>query len=192
MWQLSPVSPTPRQETEKPRYVSIPYYPGVSEKIDSLLRPLGLAVAHSAGYTLRDQLCGRLKDKTPRDQQKEVVYRIKCECEEEYIGETGRPVATRVKEHRTALSKAQLEKSAVAEHAANSQHEIQWDEVEIIGRERHYRKRKLLESHLIKQNRPHLNRDRGLEWASVWNCVKLDWGKSSLMIFFFFSRYHFH
>ena len=49
--------------------------------------------------------------------QKPGVYRIPCECGLLYIGETGRNLSLRLKEHKTDCEKAELEKSAVAKHS---------------------------------------------------------------------------
>ena len=52
-----------------------------------------------------------------------------------YIGETGRTLEIRVKEHKRACVKADFEKSAVAEHAWLSGHYIDWDNVEVLDQE---------------------------------------------------------
>ena len=49
--------------------------------------------------------------------QKPGVYRIPCECGLVYIGETGRNLSLRLKEHKTNCEKAELEKSAAAKHS---------------------------------------------------------------------------
>ena len=47
------------------------------------------------------------------------VYSIPCECGQVYIGQSGRSVQIRIKEHRRHIRLAQTEKSAVAEHSIN-------------------------------------------------------------------------
>ena len=49
-----------------------------------------------------------------------------------YIGQTGRTLKLRVKEHRRALISHNANFSAVAEHAMRENHDITWDEVSII------------------------------------------------------------
>ncbi|XP_046577500.1 uncharacterized protein LOC124285337 [Haliotis rubra] len=34
------------------------------------------------------------------------VYKLECNCGDTYIGETGRPIATRIKEHKTSVNKS--------------------------------------------------------------------------------------
>ena len=48
------------------------------------------------------------------ESQKPGVYRIPCGLV--YIGETGRNLSKRLKEHKTNCEKAELDKSAVAKH----------------------------------------------------------------------------
>ena len=49
-----------------------------------------------------------------------------------YIGETGRTLKTRVKEHLSACKYARFEISAVAEHAWQDGHCIDWEGVKIL------------------------------------------------------------
>ena len=46
-----------------------------------------------------------------------LVNRIPCECGEVYIGETGRPLQNRIKEHDRDIQLACTQTSAVSEHA---------------------------------------------------------------------------
>ena len=83
----------------------------------------------------------------------ECVYKIPCNnCEKVYIGETGRKLNTRIKEHRkdteqqTSLvtqytraakkdSLMERHKSAVTDHSVQENHVIDWDLVKIVDRE---------------------------------------------------------
>ena len=67
-----------------------------------------------------------------------VVYRIPCECDKLYIGETGRPMRDRIKEHDRDIRLARTETSAVSEHAHNTGNKPLWNEVEFIDRDPYY------------------------------------------------------
>ena len=67
--------------------------------------------------------------------QKPGVYRIPCECGLASIGETGRNLSLRRKEHKTNCEKAELEKSAVAKHSWTNDHRIKWNEASILATE---------------------------------------------------------
>ena len=47
-----------------------------------------------------------------------------CECDLVYIGETGRNLSLRLKEHKTKCEKAELKKSAVAKQSWTNDHRI--------------------------------------------------------------------
>jgi hypothetical protein len=89
-----------------------------------------------------------------------------------YIGETGRPLETRVSEPRRNLLKRSRDReigtedeslsSLLATHAAENRHQVHWEEVTILGSENNAQKRKFHEAAVmhIEDNvisRPSLN-----------------------------------
>ena len=84
------------------------------------------------------------------------MYRIPCECGLVYIyiyiGETGRNLSLRFKEHKTNCEKAELEKSAVAKHSWTNDHRIKWNEASILATESHKFSRKIRESIEIEKH----------------------------------------
>ena len=79
--------------------VVIPYVQGVSESIERSFRKHKVAISVKPHMTLRSMLV-HPKDKTKRPEKFEVVYEIGClNCDDVYIGETGRKFYTRLKEH---------------------------------------------------------------------------------------------
>jgi hypothetical protein len=60
-----------------------------------------------------------MKTRPERDPQQTArcVYSIPCECGRSYIGETGSPLAVRLRELKHNLKKGLLEKSKLAQHA---------------------------------------------------------------------------
>jgi hypothetical protein len=50
------------------------------------------------------------------------IYRIPRECGRVYIGQSGRSIQIRIKEHNRHIRLAQPDKSAVAEHSINHDH----------------------------------------------------------------------
>jgi len=56
--------------------------------------------------------------------EKTGVYKIKCsDCNAFYIGQSGRKISTRIKEHYPSC-KSNIEKSSFAQHLVNSNHNI--------------------------------------------------------------------
>ena len=79
-------------------------------------------IYHSSENKLFRALCTH-KDNV-NESQKPGVYRIPCECGLVYIGETGRNLSVRLKEHKTNCEKAEQDKSAVAKHTWTYDHRM--------------------------------------------------------------------
>ena len=85
-------------------YVSIPYISGVSERISRILRKYDLNVAHQPTRKLRNELC-HLKDKRSTGERAGVIYKLDCkDCDAKYVGETGRQLQDRMKEHQRDIA----------------------------------------------------------------------------------------
>ena len=54
-----------------------------------------------------------------------------------YIGETGRTLQLRIKEHRRALTNSDPCISALAEHAINHHHDIAWEDAIVVDADPH-------------------------------------------------------
>ena len=92
-----------------------------------------------------------------------VVYHVKCEqCRNDYVGETGRSLETRMKEHVTRAN------SALYEHCENTGHTFDPKNTKVLATEDIHLKRRVKEAIQIKQMRPTLNRDEGLELPAVY------------------------
>ena len=87
-------------------------------------------------------------------------------CDEVYVGETGRRVKTRMKEHR-------YESSAVAQHMVTKGHMVDFDDVRILHSEPNYWKRRVKEAVRITQKRT-FNGCCGLELSDVWKFKRDD------------------
>ena len=76
------------------------------------------------------------------------VYRYKCgrvDCEDEFIGESGRIFAERFKEHMKSPS-------PIYDHFNTAGHEVSLDNFSIVGREDHSMTRTIREAMLIRVN----------------------------------------
>ena len=79
----------------------------------------------------------RPKEAVDPAKQNGVTYRIPCECGKVYIGETGRPMQDRIKEHDRGIQLARTDTSAVSEHAHKTGHKPLRNEVKFIDRDPH-------------------------------------------------------
>ena len=103
-----------------------------------------------------------LKDQVPVQQKAGVIYRIPCkDCPEVYVGQTGRTLAHRLKEHKRTLTSGNLAQSAVAEHATQQSHAIDWECATVIDTEQIFHRRCTLESWHIQSETNAMNREEG-------------------------------
>eukprot|EP00057_Strongylocentrotus_purpuratus_P003565 XP_003726908.1 PREDICTED: uncharacterized protein LOC100891345 [Strongylocentrotus purpuratus] len=101
---------TPPKQT-----VVLPYIGQAYHKIQRFLQAADIQVRQSCSKKLHSILYSH-KDKHP-NHKKAGVYKIPCECGKVYIGETGRNLETRLKEHRTSFRLSDWDKSAIVKHA---------------------------------------------------------------------------
>ena len=96
------------------------------------------------------------------------AYSIACSCSKPYIGETGRSIATRLKEHGADLKNDRYKKSALAEHAHLTQHHICLENSSVITREDNLAKWKITEKIEINMTNGCLNRDDVKKLSDTW------------------------
>ena len=89
------------------------------------------------------------------------VYQLPCkDCNSVYIGETGRKLSTRIKEHKKDI-RNDKPFSAIANHANNELHEIDFENGKIIYPCSDLVKRRIVESSLIINSDNCLNLNKG-------------------------------
>ena len=122
-----------------PRALSIngKLFPVFIESLRRCLEQQGIRTVFKSETTLRSHLV-RPKDTVDPAKQDGVAYRIPCECGKVYIGETGRSMHERIKDHDRDIRLARPQASAVSEHAHKTGHYPLWNEVKFIDRDPHY------------------------------------------------------
>ena len=99
-----------------------------------------------------------------------AIYDIPCmDCSDDYIGESGRLLGTRINEHKRAVRLGSSNASAVAQHVEEQDHSINWEGIKILDREPSKFKRKVKEAIHIRQRRPALNRGGGYDLPPIYN-----------------------
>ena len=102
----------------------LPYVEGVSEAIKRVLSPLGVMTQFRPLQSLCQQL-SRPKDRVDSLEKPGVVYRVPCaSCQCCYIGQTGRTLSCRFKEHKSAVNNQDVASSALAEHWLDTGHAV--------------------------------------------------------------------
>ena len=95
------IHPETGNEIQKRFYISVPYFPGLSESFKKIFKYTPVQVCFKGVNTLKSMLM-HPKDKISNDQKKDLVYHWECKadgCNSSYIGETSRALGERVKEH---------------------------------------------------------------------------------------------
>ena len=96
-----------------------------------------------------------IKDTRKIEHEHDVVYEAKCpDCTENYVGETGRRLTERVKEHSKDTNSHLLRHSLATGHKP-----VTLEDFKILGKGyRNYYRRKVSEAILIQKNKPTLNK----------------------------------
>jgi predicted GIY-YIG superfamily endonuclease len=84
----------------------------------------------------------RARPKRDPQQTAQCVYRIPRESGRSYTGETGRPLAVRLCEHRHNPEQSFLEKSKLGQLVYKEGHTVGWDDARILETESNNRYRK--------------------------------------------------
>ena len=145
----------------------VPCVKGMSESCKNICRKHGIEMHFKGGSTIKDLLV-QPKDKDIILQKRGVIYRYKCgrvNCEEEYIGESGRTFAERLREHMRASS-------PIHDHYNTTGHDLSLENLSIVGREDQSTARSIREAILIIVNDSSLNRNIGkYQLPHIWDGV---------------------
>ena len=106
-------------------------------------------------------------------QKKGVVYEIpRGDCKLTYVGETLCTVTDRVKEHRRAVVKGDIQVSAIASHVWQEEHKINFDKARVIDRATGMTERRVKEAlHIQMRKGEVMNVDAGLTLSEQWKGV---------------------
>lgn len=127
--------------------LSLPYFENF-KLIKTLLRNLNIKVVFKSNQTIKHILT-----KNSENRYNGGIYEIACmQCEKVYIGQSGRSLAIRSKEHRKAVQTAD-ENNSIFLHVKNCNHAINFEGSKLIFNCNNYHKRNYIESCLIKFNK---------------------------------------
>ena len=136
--------------------IVVPYMPGIGEKFRKMCKRKGIQVHFKGTNTLRTML-GNPKDKDPKNNQTGIIYHYNCSqinCPSAYIGESGRSLGERVKEHFKALSPIHLQSTTTG-------HPMDPEQFSIVHKEVNNQSRTIKEAMFIWAQDPSLNRNLG-------------------------------
>jgi hypothetical protein len=125
--------------------VVIPYVKGISDKFKRIGNRYNIRTIFKTKYTLRNTLM-KTRHMTDPQLSAQCIYNIPWECGRSYVGERGRPLSVRIREHKFNLKNGLLVKSKLSQHAFEEGHQISWNDAKILQTEVNSRQRKYKES----------------------------------------------
>ena len=156
--QDPPIHPETGNEIKKHFYISVPYFPGLSESYKKIFKYMPIQVCFKGVNTLKSMLM-HPKDKISNDQKKDLVYHWECKadgCNLSYIGETSRALGKRVREHSKSTT------SAILKHCKDLHHPLPSNsDFNIIDKDPSQITREAKEAIHIRRLDPSLNRNIG-------------------------------
>ena len=159
----------PPDNNKKNITIVVPYMPNTEEKFRKLCKKKGIQVHFKGTNTLRTAL-GNPKDKDPRNNQTGIIYHYQCpqiNCPSAYIGESGRSLGERVKEHFKAPSPIHL-------HSTTTGHPMDPEQFNIVHKEVNSHSRTIKEAMFIHVQDPILNRNLGkYQLPHIWDHLLL-------------------
>ena len=191
--QSRPTKPKKNATSPQAQYrkhmVVIPYVKGLSEKVQRIFKKHDIHCAFKPHNTLRSMLV-RPKDPRPALETSDCVYKIPCaNCEVPYIGETSRHLKHRLKEHQDSVkavaarkftrsrvpqAKEEEHKSALADHAAQCNHVIDWKNTSVLASHCSNKKGRWIQEaiHVRAEKKGTLNRNEGgYELSRCWDSL---------------------
>ncbi|KFD59960.1 hypothetical protein M514_27857 [Trichuris suis] len=188
----------PQNNTPTGPQILLPYYKGLSEKIQRLGRRLNFSVTYKRGPNLRSILRND-KVRLPKNEQSGVIYEVKCSCSATYIGETGFSLTHRFQQHMRQLrrynkAKQELENngsisethrgrpSSVPPHiameralaaSAIAEHAAHCSgslQGRVLCKESHLPLRRIKEALFIRHN-TNINQDNGVDISAIWGSI---------------------
>ena len=129
--------------------IVVPYINKTAEKFKRLCKSRGIQVHFKGTNALRTAL-GNPKDKDPKTNQTDIIYKYQCphiHCTSSYIGESGRSLGERVKEHFKAPS-------PIHHHSATTGHPMDPNQFNIVHKEVNSQSRTIKEAMFIHMQDP--------------------------------------
>ena len=156
---------SPGDNNKNKATIVIPYIPNTGEKFKKLCKKKGIQVHFKGTNTLRTAL-GNPKDKDPKNNQTGIIYCYQCpqiNCPSAYIGESGRSLGERVKEHFKAPS-------PIHHHGTTTGHPMDPDQFNIVHKEVSSHSRTIKEAMFTCMQDPTLNRNLGqYQLLHIWD-----------------------
>lgn len=160
------------EEGDKKLYFSIEYQKGLFEKLRKVGKKFNLNLAPKANNKIKNRLTNKNKNLQKQEFDQGVVYKIQCSCKKCYIGESGRRLIDRIKEHKKDVEYCR-KTSTIFEHLLeNKACSIKWEDVSILKKNKELYVRKFIENEYIEKFRSlTINQNVGLAPNGAWKKI---------------------
>lgn len=134
------------------RILLLPYSEELLKKLNVIFKPLDLKIVSTLSNKLGKYFPSS-KDRIENSQCSGVVYKIPCSgCDKCYIGQTGRKVEVRLKEHKASEKNGHKDNvCALARHAYQNKHSFDIHNFKILDKVDNKNKREFSEMFFIKK-----------------------------------------
>lgn len=169
-WQRQATRKEPPPDTEEREERAgtalLPYVKGTTDQIAKLLRAANIRTIFTTDTKL-GQMVNTGKDRIHLEAK--GVYEIPCgDCSQTYVGQTGRYMSTRLKEHRRAVDHLETT-SSLAQHVTATGHSIDFEGMEALTSIESRGLRTLREAVEIERRPHNMNkRDDSLHLPHAW------------------------
>lgn len=139
-------------DTIPQRYASVTYVPKLTEAIKTQVEYFAPHVKIAPRPPRKNaRFFSNLKSRLPKEEKSGCVYKINCnDCDRVYIGETIQKLGSRLKQHKYDVEKSKKPSTALADHAKSNNHSFNFDDCNILCRERYKQRLRLQEiNHII-------------------------------------------
>ena len=150
-----------RNNSEQKRFTSLPWIPGLSQKLKKAFKKADCTVSFKSPPNLESILTSKNKPQLPSNSHP-GVYFIPTGCGKGYTGETKKQVRTRNVEHEKAVFKGDIKNDALAQHKDTCNCDINWRKTQTIAVEPVWFRRKVREALEIRRLKTGPNEDKGL------------------------------
>lgn len=165
-----------KQNNNKPIYISTPYISNISEKINYILKPHNIILAHKPTNTIKQLFHSKLKDKTPIEKQTNCVYEIPClHCKKSYYGQTKRYLNTRLYEHKRSTTLLSDNSTGLSKHTNTTGHKFDFKNAKVLNIEKNKIARTFLEMTHIFKNKDNVNNYKDIEnLSNIYHNLLID------------------
>ncbi|KAI4476134.1 hypothetical protein M0804_013841 [Polistes exclamans] len=125
------------KEPNNKKIIRFPFIKPLSNRINKCFKNTNVKLVFYNLVKIKS-IYTKLKDKDDKLEQSNLVYKIPCECEKCYVGQTKQKLKKRLDQHRNDSKPTNAQKTnttALAEHHFKTGHIFKFDETKILDKE---------------------------------------------------------